>query len=370
MRILINCSNLVAGGGIQVAHSFISYLKVKSDDFYVVMSYSLSQLIDRSSFPPNIHFFDYTIKPTLFKAFIGRDLFLDSFLEEHLIDKVFTVFGPSYWNPNKPHLVGFAKPKYIYKESPYIKNLGFWGKYKVWQKEIIDLFNFKYFSDCLVTESEDVSYRLGVRLKFKKILTVSNIYNQVFDNQEFWEKVDNFKKFDGITLLTISSYYYHKNFEIIPKVIEYLKEKHPDLTFRFILTIEKRWFSHVPNSILDYIEFLGKVRIAQCPWLYKHSTVMFHPSFLECFSAAYPEAMKMEVPILASDLGFARGICGEAAYYFDPVSAESAGEAIYRLAKDSGLRQKLIEAGIKRLKTFDTAESRAEKYLNILKTLG
>lgn len=97
---------------------------------------------------------------------------------------------------------------------------------------------------------------------------------------------------------------------------------------------------------------------------------MFHPSLLECFSAAYPEAMKMNVPILASDLSFARGICGDAACYFDPTSPESAGEAIYRLGEDEELRKRLITAGKEKLKQFDTAESRADKYLEILNSLG
>lgn len=38
------------------------------------------------------------------------------------------------------------------------------------------------------------------------------------------------------------------------------------------------------------------------------------PSLLECFTATYPEAMRMERPIVTTDLAFAQGLCGEAAF--------------------------------------------------------
>lgn len=41
--------------------------------------------------------------------------------------------------------------------------------------------------------------------------------------------------------------------------------------------------------------------------------------------------MKMEKPIITSDLGFARSICQDAALYFKPRDARSAVEQIERL---------------------------------------
>lgn len=369
MNILINCSNLVAGGGIQVAHSFINMLRNNANELYIVMSKPLAEQIDINGFPSTVHFYNYTIKPTVYKAFTGNDVFLDKICKINSIDAVFTVFGPSYWKPKITHLVGFAKPKYIYKESPYIVGLKLNSKFRLWIKERIDLYNFHHYSDALVTESWDVSERLGKLIRGKKVHTVTNSYNQVFDNPDEWDTSIKIPAFNGITLLTISSYYYHKNFEIIPKIIASLKAKYPSFSFRFALTIESKWIPNLTKDIADHIVFLGRVNVLQCPFLYQQSLIMFHPSFLECFSAAYPEAMKMEVPILASDLSFARGICGDAAYYFDPTSAVEAGEAIYKLSNDSELRQSLITAGRERLKAFDTAESRAEKYLHILESL-
>ncbi len=78
--------------------------------------------------------------------------------------------------------------------------------------------------------------------------------------------------------------------------------------------------------------------------------------------------MKMVNPVLTSDMPFARAV-GDAAVYFDPQSPASIGEAIYSLASSEALRSEMIERGIKRLETFETATTRAQKYIEILENL-
>ena len=67
--------------------------------------------------------------------------------------------------------------------------------------------------------------------------------------------------------------------------------------------------------------------ITECPSLYEQADVMFQPTLLECFSATYPEAMKMQRPIVTTDIEFAHGLCGPAAHYYSPLSAEDAARA-------------------------------------------
>ena len=52
---------------------------------------------------------------------------------------------------------------------------------------------------------------------------------------------------------------------------------------------------------------------------------MILPTLLESFSATYIEAMFHGKTILTSDLDFARDVCGEAAFYFDPLNPQSIG---------------------------------------------
>jgi hypothetical protein len=74
----------------------------------------------------------------------------------------------------------------------------------------------------------------------------------------------------------------------------------------------------------------------------------------------------MEKPILTSNLSFAKGICKNAAAYFNPMDAENIADVIYELAIDKNKQIELINKGKEQLKTFDSSKQRAEKYLKII----
>lgn len=94
---------------------------------------------------------------------------------------------------------------------------------------------------------------------------------------------------------------------------------------------------------------------------------MFLPTLLECFSASYAESMRMDVHILISDLPFARGLCGNAAEYCDPLSPQSIVDKIIKL-QDIKRKAELIELGHKLLKEFNTVKDRADKYIQIIQS--
>ncbi|MHC4696108.1 MAG: glycosyltransferase [Planctomycetota bacterium] len=78
---------------------------------------------------------------------------------------------------------------------------------------------------------------------------------------------------------------------------------------------------------------------------YRNCQALFLPTLLESFTATYLEAMHFGVPILTSDLGFARHVCGDAAVYFDPWNPRPIRDAILRLRSDSDLRRELATRG-------------------------
>ena len=126
----------------------------------------------------------------------------------------------------------------------------------------------------------------------------------------------------------------------------------------------------VPEEYRDYFCFIGKVDVSECPYLYEQSDIMFMPTLLECFTATYPEAMRMEKPIITTDLEFARGLCGDAACYYSAVDPNEAAETIYKVATDKDYAKQLVENGRKQLQTFDNYEQRAEKLIKILEAIS
>lgn len=367
MNILINCSNLKIGGGLQVADSICRFLnRYKTDDFVVVLSTKMDttyQIIKNYS---NVKVYIYDIKNSISTLVFGCDNFLDNLVSIYGIETAITIFGPSRWIPKCPHLCGFARPHLVLSQSPYFNNFGFIKKIKMKLYYKILEFYFKRGSTNLYTENEYISKKLRELIKKVNIYTVTNYYNQIFDDASKWIEC-KLPSFEGTTLLTISAPYAHKNLTIIKEIIRLIHEKEPELKLRFVLTIDEKDYPKIPNELKKYFLFIGKVGIAECPSLYHQADIMFMPSLLECFTATYPEAMRMQVPIVTTDLDFAHGLCSNAALYYSPLDAKDAVNCIYRLIKEDGLREQLIENGKKQLKNFDNNTQRADKLIKIAK---
>ena len=367
MNILVNCTNLKIGGGVQVGDSICCLLKnFKEHRFHVVLSNPMSVTKGKIKDSPNVVVYTYNIKNSLNTLLWGRDCFLDSIVEQNNIDAVLTVFGPSRWNPKVPHLSGFARPHLVLTDSPYFKRMPFLQRIKSCIGNMVLKYYFDRSSNNFWTENEFISRRLrNILTDKKKVFTVTNYYNQVFDNLALQDKPSLIDNFDGVTCLSISSYKDFKNFEILPQTAKILKVTHPEFKFRFVLTLKEDQLT-IENDLSNNFVFLGNIDVSECPSLYRDSTMMVLPTLMECFTATYPEAMRMEVPVVTSDLEFARGLCGDAACYFDPLNPVSIAESIYKVATDKEYAQILIENGKRQLLNYDTYEQRAAKLIRIL----
>jgi glycosyltransferase involved in cell wall biosynthesis len=91
------------------------------------------------------------------------------------------------------------------------------------------------------------------------------------------------------------------------------------------------------------------------------------PTLLEVFSTTYLEAMFMKVPILSSDMEFARDICGNAAIFCNPTDVEEYAKNILILYNDPTLRKNLIQKGEQNLKRFGNSLQRTKQYIEIIK---
>ena len=170
-------------------------------------------------------------------------------------------------------------------------------------------------------------------------------------------------------MLTVTASYPHKNLSISIEIAQMLRKRYPDFRFRFVFTIDESQFPVMLEELREHFVFIGRVDISECPSLYRQADVMFQPTLLECFTATYPEAMKMSVPIVTVDMEFARGLCGDAALFYSPLSAEAAADAIYKVVMDEALRQNLLAAGKKQLENYDTYKERASKLIRLMENL-
>lgn len=370
MNILINASNLKAGGGLQVADSVCRELgHFPQHKFIVVLSSYFNETFKSVEGINNVAVYKYDVKSDLSTALWGRDKHLDELVQEQRVDAVLTIFGPSMWIPKVPHLCGFARAQMVIRESPFYTRMNKRSLFLQRLRYGIREKAFKKCADYFYTENHYISERLEKQWRDKKVFTVTNYYNQVFDHPEQW-KEKKLSDFDGITLLTIATPYAHKNLVIAADAARILRQKHPDFCFRFVMSNKPDEFSADISGIEDCFEFIGRVDILECPSLYQQCDIVFQPTLLECFTAAYPEAMRMERPIVTTDLEFARGLCGDAAEYYSAIDAQACADAIFRVATNKDLRKCLVKKGKDQLKVFDNYELRAEKLIKIIESIS
>lgn len=371
MNILVNCSSRLVGGGLQVADSLCCSLsKFPMHNFIVVLSKYMKDTRNRllSESLVNVEIIEYTITNTPTLLILGRDRVLDSLIENNNINAVITVFGPIAWIPKCPHICGFARSQLLLSDSPYYSRF---SKLEL-LKEAVHNRILKYFFERTTkyyyTENAYITEKVEKVLNVRQVVTITNYYNQIFDNpqKQSYRKLPDF---DGVTLQTISKYYPHKNLEISIDIAKILREKYPDFKFRFVFSIDKSSFPPLEESIKDCFYFLGTLDISECPSIYEQSDIAFQPTLLECFTATYPEAMRMEKPIITTDIAFAKGLCKDAAIYYSPLSAEDAANKIYLLANDKKKQKELIEKGKIQLKTFDTYDDRAKKIVEFCESI-
>ncbi|MWB94489.1 glycosyltransferase [Flavobacterium sp. GA093] len=362
MKLIINTVNLQIGGAFQRSVSFLNELKTfGEDDYYVFYNENIKKQIKIEEFPENFKFYYFENSPASLKF---RKKIVSQFnkLESEINpDTVFSFVGPAYWRPKKPHLVGFGVPHIVYDDYKYVKQYSLKTKLEMVYKK----FWTKKEADYYVVQTEDVRKRLAQRLKISvsKVFLVSNGFGEQYKNVE----VLTGNHGDTKKLLMISTYRPSKNFEIINEIIPYLKNQ--KFKYEFHITIKDEDYKRVFDLDNKEVVNHGHVFAKDCPALYNECDAMFLPSFLECFSASYPEAMKMRKPILTSDLSFASTVCGDAALYFNNQNPKEIAQKIIDLFNDENAVQELIAKGDERLKIFDTSRMQAEKYIDICKKI-
>ncbi len=80
---------------------------------------------------------------------------------------------------------------------------------------------------------------------------------------------------------------------------------------------------------------------------------MVYTSLYENFAVHPLEAMKCEVPVIASSTGVMPEICGDAALYANPENFKEIAVKMMQLFRDENFRKELIEKGKKQAQKFN-----------------
>ncbi len=156
-------------------------------------------------------------------------------------------------------------------------------------------------------------------------------------------------------LFYATRYYAHKGLDILVELMDTYREELADVVL--VITIEegqhkdaRKLLAEIEEKGLqDSVINVGSLQQSQLADYYRSCDCLVMPTRLESFSGTYLEAMHYQMPILTSDLDFAREICGSAALYFDPRDVNSIIAAIQQVKDNRELRNQLITNGRRRL---------------------
>ncbi len=214
-------------------------------------------------------------------------------------------------------------------------------------------------TDLLFAQTEAIGLRLQQRFPFRGDVVVSPIAVSGLTQKKSTASLDIPEELapykSKFKLLYLTRYYRHKNIERIIEMFTDFGDELSDCVA--ILTIDGRQ-DRSAAAIIDAIAVpalkeriinIGPVPHEQLAALYAHSDALLMPTLFESFSSAYVEAMHYGVPIITSDLDFARASCGDAAIYFDPASAAAMAAAVRSLTADPAFAERLRHRGRTRL---------------------
>jgi glycosyltransferase involved in cell wall biosynthesis len=106
-------------------------------------------------------------------------------------------------------------------------------------------------------------------------------------------------------------------------------------------------------------EFLGYVPLDGGLFdVYRRADIFLHVSWTEGLPQVLLEAFAARLPVVATDVGGVAAVADGAALLVPPGDARAAADAVRRLAADAELRQRLVEAGVERVRDRTTEAER------------
>lgn len=154
-----------------------------------------------------------------------------------------------------------------------------------------------------------------------------------------------------------------KNFGVFPQVLELLNREHPIQLAH--AGGNRRGGIRKDGLKNKHIDELGYVPDEDLAALYQSAVALVFPSLYEGFGIPLLEAMVSGCPIVSTDWGAMKEVCGDAALLVDSRNPEEIAAAVESILMNPGLREDLINRGLARARAFSW-ERTARETLDVL----
>lgn len=319
-KLLVNFFNAKSGGGKVILDNFMANLDVDDVEIHFICPPRYNFICERHI---NVKIPNWMTKPYGLLWFYF--FFVPNYCKKNGISKVLN-FGDIIL-PRVKNQTYFFDWAYLILDDSNI-----WSSMDM-KSRLIRLFKaklikaFKSNNKTVIVQSEAVLRAYKKHLGFKGKLIVAPTPVRISDTGGHSHGVDE------NTLVYISNYAPHKNFDVIPKVASLLIQKQVNCSI--VLTIDENSV-HWRNLYLKLsnlgashmVKTLGSLSRKDVFAVLKSSKGLFFPSKLESYGIPLIEAMILGKPVLTSDTPFIKSVCGDAVIYFDPNCPEDIASKI------------------------------------------
>lgn len=364
---LLYAANLHVGGAVQVTASVIDEISRMDGGAAAGISLLVSSQVDRNLRAiqvPLERFRDYRVEDHAGIRALARDL------RPALagVDAMLVMFGPLYqMRVPVPCVVGFAQPWIIYPDNEIHRRQPLLDRWRTRAKFGLQSLFFRK-ADVLAVELEHVQcgvVRAGIAAQ-DRVRVVRNCLSALYTQPERWTGAPQIGAGTGFRLGFVGRNYPHKNIGIFPEVRRILRRDHGVDATLYVTFTDSEWMACAPEFRAAAVN-VGPLDVAQCPAFYQQLDGVLFPSLLECFSATPLEAMAMKRPLFASDRPFNRDVCGNAAFYFDPLDPASAANTIATYLRARDANEEKVDMAYRHVMSLPGPDVRARQYLECLR---
>ena len=173
----------------------------------------------------------------------------------------------------------------------------------------------------------------------------------------------------------VGSLHPRKNITNLLKAFQLFKDENKG-DFKLVLVGEKFFLTKPMEEQLEKMNnkkdviFTGRLSPDQLNDVLGAAWAMTFVPYFEGFGIPIVEAMRCDIPVIASKVTSLPEIAGDAAIFVSPESPGSIRDGMIRIVREDGLRQEIIERGRKRRELFSWDNTATILWSSILQVLG
>lgn len=361
MKIAINTTSAVAGGGVTYIKNLLTYLsKLNTHHQFLI----LTTLKGKETFyfqHPDFQFLSFRIpsKSSLLRI-LWEQLILPSFLKKKCVDVLFSPGNICPLFSTIPNVV------MIQNLAPFndtiINAERRIQKYRLKLLKLLTIASIKRAKKVIFISKKAIRdmKELGLSLKHAHLIYHGKnddlFHNNLDQNKK--QRIVNKYNLDKF-ILYVSNIHRYKNFFELVKAFSIICNK---IDNEIKLVLAGRCFDYSyydemmrfirQKRIEERVLFLGEIPYNELPFLYTSCLLFVYPSTCENCPNILIEAMACSAPILASNMEPMPEICADAAVYFDPMDSSAMADVLLETIMDKSLLSVLKVKSLKRVKYF------------------